>query len=166
MPIEVRQVEPSDAGAIAGIWNEIIQTGRYTALDTTLTVETQRKFITELPERGIFLVAEKSEDSGIVGFQVIEPFATYTHAFDHVGIISTCMSLMFRRRGVGRLLFESSLTQSKKQGYEKLFTYIRADNDAAQTFYRKLGFSKIGVACNHAKFGEQYIDLIIVEKFL
>ncbi len=166
MHIEIRQARQADAETIASIWNQIIRTKQYSALDTLLTAEAQRKFLTDFPERGVFLVAEDTEHQQVIGFQSLEPFATYTHAFDHVAVIGTCMKLCLRRRGIGTQLAEVSFEEAKRKGFDKLFTYVRADNQPALNFYRKLHFLPIGTAKKHAKFGAKYVDSVFLEKFL
>ena len=164
--VETRQGQQADAEAIADIWNQIIRTKRYSALDTPLTVEAERQYLASFPERGVFLVAADAEDQGVIGFQTLEPFAAYTHAFDHVAIVGTCVKLSLRRHGIGTQLAEVSFEEARKKGFEKLFTYIRADNEAALQFYRKLGFLTVGTAKKHAKFGAKYVDSVFLEKFL
>jgi L-amino acid N-acyltransferase YncA len=84
MPLLVREVRPDDAEAILSILNPIIESGAYSALDTPFTVEAEQEFIHSFPRRGVFLLAEESRQQRVVGFQTLEPFATYTRAFDHV----------------------------------------------------------------------------------
>ena len=102
----------------------------------------------------------------MIGFQSLEPFAAYTHAFDHVAVIGTCVKLSLRGQGIGTQLAEVGFEQAKKNGFNKLFTYVRADNEAALNFYRKLSFLIIGTAKKHAKFGAKYVDSVFLEKFL
>lgn len=116
-----------------GILNPIIEAGAYTALDTPLTLDEQRRFIREFPARGIFHVAVL--DGRVAGFQNVDPFATFTHAFDHVGVMGTYVALQLRRRGIARALFAATFAEAVSQGYEKIFTYVRADNDAALQTY-------------------------------
>jgi len=146
--------------------NPIIKVGKYTVLNTPLSVEDERNFIANFPERGVFHVAERPDDGAVVGFQSIEPFATYTHAFDHVGVIGTFVSLPLRRQGIGTHLAQSTFEVAEKKGFEKIFTYILASNKESLTFHIKLGFSIIGTAKKQAKFGDRYEDEIFVEKFL
>src|SRR5687767_3582128 len=105
MTIDVRDVSIDDAAAIVDILNPIIETGLYSALDTPLSVEDQRQFIRTFSARGVFHVAIDRASGRLVGLQDVDPFATYTHAFDHVGVIGTYVDLEFRRRGIGRALF-------------------------------------------------------------
>jgi L-amino acid N-acyltransferase YncA len=100
----------------------------------------------------------------IVGFQNVEPFATYTAAFAHVGVIGTYVDLSEHRQGIGRLLFEATRRAAKEKGYEKLFGFVRADNVAGLAFYKRIGFEAIGIAKRHAKIKGRYIDEVMIER--
>ena len=166
LPLVVREVRPDDTEAILSILNPIIESGAYSALDTPFTVEEERGFIHSFPQRGVFHVAEESEERRVVGFQTVEPFAAYTRAFDHVGVVATFVEMACRGRGVGRHLAEASFEQARRRGYEKLFTFVRADNPDALRFYRGLGFRVVGTAARQAKIRGKYVDEVIIEKFL
>jgi L-amino acid N-acyltransferase YncA len=166
MDVAIREVRPTDASAIVDILNPIIEARTFTVLDTPLTVEGERAFIANFPARGVFHVAERSLDSRIIGIQDVEPFAGYTHALDHVGVIGTFIEKDFRRQGVGKRLFEATFDAARRKGYEKLFTYVRADNDAALSAYLAQGFSIVGSAKRHAKIDGRYIDETIIERLL
>ncbi len=166
MNLSVRQACQEDAEAIVGIFNPIIETGIYTVFDTPFTVEAERQYIASFPARGIFLVAVRSEDQKIVGFQSMEPFATYTHAFDHVGVLGTYVDLTERRQGIAGQLFAATFEAARQNGYEKIFTFIRADNPAALATYQRQGFQIVGTARQQARVNGNYVDEIMVEKFL
>ena len=166
MDVLVREVRPEDAEAIVSILNPIIESGVYSALDTPFTGEAEREFIRSFPPRGVFHMAEDSRDHRTVGFQTLEPYAAYTHAFDHVAVIGTFVDLACRGRGVGGRLSEVTFQSARGKGYEKVFTFVRGDNREALQFYVKLGFRAVGRAQRQAKIGSSYVDEIIIEKFL
>ena len=166
MDLLIREVRLEDAEAIVRILNPIIEAGSYTVLDAPLTTEAEREYIAGFPERGVFHVAECHQDQRIVGFQSAEPFATYTRAFDHVAVVGTFVDLAERRRGIGLCLSEATFEAARRKGYEKIFTYVRADNTAALAFHLKLGFRLVGTAQRQAKLHGKYVDEIIIEKFL
>ena len=166
MDILIRPVRLDDADMIVGILNPIIEAGAYTVLDTPLTAEAERDFITHFPQRGIFHVAECCRDRQVVGLQSLEPCAAYTHAFDHVATVETFVSLSERRQGIGARLAEVTLEAARRQGFEKVLTYVRADNLAAFAFYQKLGFRIVGIAQKQARLNGKYVDEIMIEKFL
>ena len=166
MDVVIREACPDDAEAVVGILNPIIEAGEYTVLDGPLSVEEERRFISSFPSRGIFHVAQSRSNGRVVGLQTMEPFATYAHAFDHVGVIATYVDLGRRRRGIGKRLFEATFDAARRKGYEKIFTYVRGDNLAALAAYVKCGFRIVGTAQRHAKCGGRYVDEIIIEEFL
>lgn len=162
----IRDVVPADAEAIAGILNSIIAARIHTAFDTPFSVEAERSYIVNFPPRGIWHVAVQPPDNRILGFQVLEPFATYTSAFDHVGTLGTYVDLAERRRGVGSALFEATIDRARDKGFEKIFTFVRADNAAALATYLVHGFVIVGRAKDHARIDGRYIDEILIEKAL
>jgi RimJ/RimL family protein N-acetyltransferase len=166
MDLLVRAAQPADAEALAGILNPIIAAGVYTVLDTPFTAEAERRFILNFPPRGVLHVAVRRPDQQVVGFQSLEPFATYTHAFDHVGIIGTYVDLSYQRQGIGTCLFGATFEAALHKGYEKLFTFVRVDNTAALGSYLKHGFYIIGTAQRQAKLNGRYVDEVMVERFL
>ena len=166
MELSVRDVEPADAGGLVRVLNPIIESRRYTVLDTPVNVETERDYIIDFSERGVWKVAVRQPDQTIVGFQVLEPYASYTRAFDHVGILGTYVDLDLRRRGIARRLFTATFDAARDKGYEKIFTFVRADNPAALQTYLRQGFVVIGNAKRQAKIDGQYIDEILIEKWI
>ncbi len=166
MQTRVREARPNDAAEIVRILNPIIEAGAFTALDTPLSVDEERRFIESFPARGIFHVAEDPTGGALLGFQDVSPFADYTHAFDHVGVIGTFVDLSLRRRGIARRLFHATFEAARLKGYEKFFTFIRADNPAALAAYQRHGFEVIGTAKRQARTKHGYVDEILVEAFL
>ena len=164
--IEIRDARIEDAEEILAILNPIIAARCYSAMDTPFTIEVEREFIRTFPSRGIFLVAVESPPNRIVGFQNVSPFETFTHAFDHVGVIGTYVDLARRRQGIASRLFEATFDAARRKGYEKLFSYVRADNEAALHTYLRQGFRNVGTAERHAKIDGKYIDEIVIEKLL
>jgi L-amino acid N-acyltransferase YncA len=163
--IEIRNARPEDAEAIVAILNPIIAARVYTAFDTPFTADAEREFLRTFPARGIFHVAVAPAER-VIGFQSLAPFADYTHAFDHVGVLGTFVDLQCRRQGVATRLFDATFQAALKKGYEKIFAFVRADNDAAQQTYLSQGFQVIGTARRQAKIDGRYVDEILIEKML
>jgi len=166
MNLVVRPAGPEDAEQIVGVLNPIIAAGSHTVFDKPFSVRAEREYIEQFTERGVFLVAVAPEAGQIVGFQSMEPFANYTRAFDHVGVLGTYVAENYRRRGVARRLFEETFAVARERGYEKIFTFVRADNPAALETYLAQGFSIVGTARKQAKLNGRYIDEVLVEKLL
>jgi L-amino acid N-acyltransferase YncA len=166
MKVLIREARPDDAEAIVGILNPIIEASVFTAFDTPFSVQDEKRYLCSFPERGLFHVALRRPEEELVGFQSMEPFASYTHAFDHVGVLGTYVHLSFRRQGIAKALFHATFKAAPQKGYEKIFTFVRADNSAALQTYLQQGFHVVGTARRQARIGGRYIDEIIVEKWL
>lgn len=166
MQLEIREARPDDGEAVVRILNPIIAAGVYTVFDTPFTPDAEREYIRNLVPRGIFLVAVSQPDNEVVGFQTMEPFASYTHAFDHVGVLGTYVDLNRRRQGIATRLFQATFAAAFRQGYEKIFTFVRADNPAALQTYLSQGFRIVGRAHGQARLGSRYVDEVIIEKVL
>ena len=164
--VRIRDAVASDAAALVGILNPIVEARVFTAFDTTFSVEAERDYILAFPPRGVWKVATQPDDDRVVGFQILEPFATYTRAFDHVGTLGTYVDLAQRRRGIAKTLFTATFQEARRKGYEKIFTLVRADNPAALQTYLAHGFTVIGTARQHAKIDGRYVDEILIERFL
>jgi L-amino acid N-acyltransferase YncA len=165
MSILVREARVKDASGIIQVLNPIIETRANSVFTAMFSEQDEQDFIAQFHKRGIFQVAVNS-DQIIVGFQTVEPFGTYTPAFDHVGIIGTFVGMSHQQQGIGTTLFQATFEAAQRKGYEKLFAYVRADNTAGLKAYFGQGFTQAGIAKKHAKIDGKYIDEIIIERFL
>ena len=162
----IRAAEPADAAGICAVFNPIIETGRFTSFTSPFSIEAERAYIESLGPRDIFHVAVEPGSGAIVGFQSMSPFPAATDAFAHVGTLGTFVALERRRQGIASALFPATLRVARELGYEKLFTYVRADNPAGLLTYIKHGFRVVGTAEQQAKIGGQYVDEHIIERLL
>jgi L-amino acid N-acyltransferase YncA len=162
----VRLATTDDAVGVAAVLNRVIAGGRHSLLDTPFTVAEERAYIDALPERSFLHVAEAT-GSGILGFQTVIPWNTFTtHEFDHVATMGTYVDERHRRRGVGAALASASFAAALQLGYEKVFTDLRADNLDSLGYHLALGFTIVGVARRHARLAGRDIDVIFIERFL
>ncbi len=160
----IRDVQPDDAEAVVALLNPIITTGLYTTFVEPFTASLERAFIEDFPARGHFFGA--FDDGQLRGFQVVTPASSYTPALNHVAEIGTYVSLDYQQRGVAGQLFSATLERAERHGFEKLLAWVRADNVAGLRSYRKCGFAEIGTAKRHAKIGERYVDVVLLEYLL
>ena len=66
MDLTVRDARPDDAPAVLAILNPIIGSGLYAVFDAPLAEEDERRYIAELPSRGIFYVAVRQGAGALV----------------------------------------------------------------------------------------------------
>lgn len=163
-PISIRPVREVDAAAIVELLNPIIAAGLYTAMTETFSVAEQVEFIRGFPARGVYHLA-LGEDDQVLGIQDVVPFSTEA-AFKHVGVISTFVALTAHHTGVGRSLSQATFPATQALGFEKIMANVRADNPQALAFYKSQGFNLIGTAHRQAVIRGQYVDEVLLEKFL
>lgn len=161
----IRAAVPDDAAAIITFWNPMIESGKYTAFVTPFTEAEERAYIANQAERDIFHVAERKGDGIIVGFQSMSPYPGMA-SMAHVGVIGTFIAPAFQRQGIARQLFTETFTVARTKGYEKIFTFVRADNPAALATYMSQGFRIVGTAQNQTKIDDIYVDEVIIERLL
>jgi len=166
MDLLIRDVLPDDADAIVGIMNPIVAARMYSVFESPITADAEREYIDKFPARGVWKVACRASDQKLLGFQVLEPFATYTRAFDHVGTLGTYVDLEQRRQGVSKALFAATFGAARQKGYEKILTFVRSDNSPALAAYLAQGFEVIGTARRHARIDGHYVDEVLIEKAL
>lgn len=165
MGFTVRTVVESDAEAIVSLLNPIIDEGTHTIMVEPITVDDQVDFIIRFPDRGVYHLAI-SDDGKVLGIQDVQPIASDTTALNHVGQISTFVSLDDQRSGVGRAMSRATFRAAKAKGFLKLCASIRVDNRTAISFYQSQGFQIIGTARRHALIDGKYLDEVLAERFL
>ena len=156
-----RRDDLQDAAGVAEVLNSVIAEGRHTALTGHWTAEAEQAFLLSLRPRSEVFVAEVAGQ--IVGFQVIEPFVSYTTTMSHVAHCGTYVRADHRRSGIGRKLAEATLSFARKQGYEKVVIYVMAGNELGLAYYRKLGFEEKGVLRRQTKIDGVYHDEVFME---
>jgi L-amino acid N-acyltransferase YncA len=134
----VRLAGQDDAEGIAAVLNAVVREGDRTAIDRTFTPAEERAFLRRLPARAFLVIAKLG--NVVVGFQVIEPYAAYTGAMNHVATIGTYVVDVARRYGVAAAMSEMTFEHALLSGFEKLVAAIRSDNDVALKFYERMGF--------------------------
>ena len=157
----VRRDSLADAAGVANVLNSVINEGGRTVLTGHWTPEAELAFLQTLGGRSELLIAES--EGCIVGFQVIEPFVTYTSTMDHVAHIGTYVLAGHRRRGIGRQLAAATLAYAESKGYEKCVVYVLARNKAGLAYYRQLGFKLIGTLERQTRIDSVYYDEVVME---
>ncbi|MFC2037637.1 GNAT family N-acetyltransferase [Chloroflexota bacterium] len=180
----VRRDGIGDAAGVAAVLNSIIAERTHTALAGHWTPEEELAFLQGLGPRSELFVAVQLQDrpfglaqdrpqavakqlhkvgERIVGFQVIEPFVTYTSTMDHVCQLGTYVHADFRGRRIGQRLAQATLEYACSQGYEKSVVYVLACNSAARAYYQGMGFEESGTLTRQTKIDGVYYDEVLLE---
>jgi ribosomal protein S18 acetylase RimI-like enzyme len=161
----IRKATEADAESIVAIIREIASERIHTAIASPWSVEKQREYILSLSSREAIHVAE-IERQVLIGYQTLELWAPTLDSMSHVGQIGTFLRPEWRRRGIGRVLFEHTVDFARMRGFSKFVIQVRSSNTAAQSFYQQLGFRECGRLTRQVRIGSVEDDEIIQECFL
>ncbi len=92
-------------------------------------------------EDTLFLVAEERE--------IILGYALLYKAADEADITNVAVAPKQRRKGYGKSLVLSLISQGCKQGITSYFLEVRQGNEPARKMYESLGFNQVGVRKNY-----------------
>ncbi len=81
-------------------------------------------------------VAEEERSvCGLVAFRMMA---------DEAEILNLAVDSRVRRRGMGSRLIEDAMAMLKAAGIKKIFLEVRESNEAARSFYARMGFTEAG----------------------
>ena len=154
----IRPANPSDAPAIAAIWNQVIR-------ETTITFNPVEKSVGEVET----LIAKDclvwDENGAAKGFARYFPFRGgegYRFTVEHTIMFAPDV----HGRGAGRALMEALCAHAKAAGKHSMFAGCSAENAGAIAFHARLGFREVATLPQVGfKFG-RWIDLVLMQRML
>ena len=88
------------------------------------------------------------QDAGRAELKTIAGYIGCLYAADEGDITNVSVDAACRRRGIGRELVRTLLTESEQRGCERIFLEVRQSNEAAVRLYQMHGFQEIGIRRN------------------
>ena len=79
---------------------------------------------------------------------------------DEVHIISIAVRRNFRRQGIGQLLLQKALQQSRTYKFNEVTLEVRKSNTAAKNLYAKYGFQLVGIRKGYYK--DNFEDALVM----
>lgn len=161
----IRSATEADAAALLVYARENLRegTGSVTTLEEfTLSIEDERRFLTEHAEKPGWLALLAEVNGKVVGFTGFRNNPRKRLA--HNGMLGISVRQEFRGRGVGEALLSALLEWARANPLiDKVSLAVFADNVPAIALYRKLGFKEEGRRVREIKFGEgQYKDDLLM----
>jgi L-amino acid N-acyltransferase YncA len=161
----IRRATVGDAEAIVTILTRIASERVHSAIERPWTLEQQRNYLASLSSRETFHVAV-SGSGEVIGHQSLELWSPLLSSMTHVGQLGTFLLTEWRRRGIGRALFQASESFARSSGYRKFLIQVRSSNTASQRFYQQLGFVPCGRLTRQVVVDGREDDEILMEFFL
>lgn len=158
--IRTRAAEPSDATAIARIYNEGIE-------DRVATFETRLRsaddILTWFDEVHPVVIVES--DGDVIAFAAT---STYRPRDCYAGIaeFSVYVSRKGRGHGAGKLAMQALIEEARRSGFHKLVSRVFPENEASLRLLASVGFREVGVYEKHGQLDGAWRDVVIVERLL
>lgn len=164
-PCLVRQARAEDITAILAGLNLICQEGGAFYI-TYFDLSAQWEAALFRPDSvSDHLIAVVECDGLFAGAGNLFPGSTNTLC-QHVADLGIFILPPFRRHGVGKQLLDWMLAWASQKGLEKITLGVFATNRPAIQLYASFGFEQEGRQRRQVKVGDQYIDILLMARFL
>jgi len=140
--LKIRLAHTEDIPALLKILNEIIKIGGTTAFQEPLTDSEFSEYFVSGANCQCCFLCEDDRDAAL-GFQALSVAARLP---DDWGDIATFARVSNKVKGVGSILFSSTLTFATEAKLNAINATIRADNIQGLSYYEKLGFVDYDIA--------------------
>lgn len=163
MRIQVRAARPTDASAIAAIYNQGIA-------ERSATFETALRNTEDMLERiraaarFPVLVAVDANDV-VLGWAGLSSYCARA-CYAGIAEFSVYLDLKARGQRVGKQLLNELIEAAATLGYWKLLSRALPFNAASRALCRACGFREVGIYEKHAKLGDSWLDVVIVERLI
>lgn len=167
--VNLRLLERRD---VEGIWrnfNDVVEEKIYLPVYTPVIDDWEKNtwYQEMLREGNLCAVAEDPEqkrENRIVGQCTIE--SVEWEAAEHVGVLGIIIKNGYRNSGLGNNLIRFAIEHAKVRGKKKINLSTFETNQLGIALYKKCGFQIVGRYSRQYKIQKQYIDEILMEKWL
>jgi phosphinothricin acetyltransferase len=159
--VTIRAAEPSDADAIAALYNQGIA-------ERQATFETRPREPEEIHawfEPALPFLVATGDDEQVIGFARVSPYSDRC-VYEGVGEHGVYVDTRARGHGVGRRLLDALAAEAERRGMYKLTSRVFTTNTASLAAHRAAGFEEIGVQRRHGKLDGEWKDCVLVERLL
>jgi L-amino acid N-acyltransferase YncA len=158
--LEGRPAWPSDVTAITRIYNQGIAEG-------TATFETRLRddgdVLAWFGQRFPIVVVEA--DGQVIAFASTSEYRS-RECYAGIAEFSVYVAREHRGQGAGRVAMETLGEAARRAGFWKLVSRVFIENLASRALLSDLGFREVGIYERHARLGDVWKDVVIVERLL
>ena len=163
MRIQIRAALPADASAIAAIYNQGI-------VERAATFETSLRSAEDMLERinaaaRFPILVAVDTDGSVLGWAALSAYRARA-CYAGVAEFSVYFDSQARGRGGGKRLLNALIETAATLGYWKLLSRAFPFNTASRALCRSCGFREVGIYEKHAKLGDSWLDVVIVERLI
>lgn len=162
MSLAIRDALPSDAPAIAAIYNQGIAERSATFETTLRSADDLLERISAAARFPMLVAVDKKVVLGWAGLSQYRSRACYAG----IAGFSVYLDSSARGRGAGKQLLNALIDRAAMLGYWKLLSRAFPFNTASRALCRACGFREVGTYEKHAKLGDSWLDVVIVERLI
>ena len=159
--VTVRRATPTDADAIARIYNDGIR-GRGATFETR---ERTRDDILNWFVDSRFSILVADDNGAVVGWAGASAYRA-RDCYAGIAEYSIYVATSHHGRGVGNLLMPHFLEALELAGFWKVLSRLFPENAASRALCARHGFREVGIYERHAKLDGEWRDTLIVERLL
>ena len=104
-------------------------------------------------------------DGCVLGWAGLSPYRARA-CYAGIAEFSVYFDSKMRGRGAGKQLLNALIETAAKLGYWKLLSRAFPFNTASRALCRACGFREVGTYEKHAKLGDSWLDVVIVERLI
>jgi ribosomal protein S18 acetylase RimI-like enzyme len=159
-PVEIRPARLTDEIAL-----KQIDVGTWTADSSPAPPSpADQPFFGERNQLADVLVAEA--DGQVIGYAILRQAVPIPSHGDVLEINGLAVDPAHQGHGAGRRLLEACAEQARSRGARKLTLRVLGINDRARRLYESCGFHTEGVLRDEFYLGGQYVDDVLMARFL
>ena len=160
--VRVRDAVPSDAAAIAAIYNDAVENTTAIWNERTVDAADRAAWLAQRQDAGfpvLVAVTGADEPIGYASFGDWRAFDGYRHTVEHSVYVRSDQ----RRGGIGIGLLTALIDRARGLGKHVMIAGIDASNEGSVRLHHKLGFRSVGTLPEvGAKFG-RWLDLTFMQ---
>jgi L-amino acid N-acyltransferase YncA len=162
--MKIEDASDSDLPEIVAIYNEAIATSTAVFSDQPVTVERQRRWLSDRRASGHPVIVARQEGAvlGFASYGDFRPWPGYGLTVEH----SVYVLAGRRREGIGRRLVLELLDRARRQGKHVVVAGIDAENRSSLLLHEQLGFEQVGRLPQVARKFDRWLDLVFLEILL
>ena len=164
--MQIRRAKPADAAALVEHLKSIVSEPQRTAPlypDEVADEKTERALIVQYEDSDSAAMFVAEDDGEIVGDITVRAISV-RRALQHVASLGMSVRASHRRRGIGRALLGEGIAWARDNDITRLELYVLADNAPAIALYESAGFTHEGRRRNLIRFGDRYVDDLVMSR--
>jgi L-amino acid N-acyltransferase len=161
--VDTRLAQPSDAGAIAAIYNAAVETPLNFDLRPR-TIDEQTAWLRD--RSGAYAAVVAVDDAGeVIGFASLSPYRTRP-AYSTTVEDSVYVRSDQRGQGVGRFLLDELVSVATRHGFHSIIARIVGGNEPSIALHAAAGFELVGTEREVGRKFRRWLDVVVLQLLL